>query len=335
LALYAGLLGGIYAAAREYVTKGRFQMLLAIGWILITFLPASNLFFTVGTVVGERLLFIPSVGWAAIVPYLVANASPSGRSGRWLCAGGLLVFYIWNSGHRTWMWRSRVTLFGGDARNFTRSAKTLHQFATTLHRTGHLEEARGLYEASLAVFDDNALTDYCIAQIDLERNKFESAYDRFVKIANGHGIGFGGFNRFLLLVDFGFACVALGRHDQAVPLLEEGLGLNLDVPHGLNALAVAYAHLGQPNKAIDSLTTGLKYDPTNVWLFNNLAAMALIVGNLELAVGAVNRAIELCSDTFGAIHTKIARNAEIVQTLLKGESVTGSPEIELFFHRMI
>ncbi len=42
-------------------------LLLALAWTLIPFLPASNLFFPVGFVVAERVLYIPSMGFCLLV----------------------------------------------------------------------------------------------------------------------------------------------------------------------------------------------------------------------------------------------------------------------------
>merc|ERR1719387_2954701 len=52
--------------------------LLALAILVVPFLPASNILFPVGTVVGERLLYIPSIGFClAILVGLHAIASPA------------------------------------------------------------------------------------------------------------------------------------------------------------------------------------------------------------------------------------------------------------------
>jgi hypothetical protein len=52
-------------------------LLFAIGVSVITFLPASNLFFTVGFVVAERVLYLPSLGFCLIVGTLLAKGMNS------------------------------------------------------------------------------------------------------------------------------------------------------------------------------------------------------------------------------------------------------------------
>lgn len=68
------------------------------------------------------------------------------------------------------------------------------------------------YNISLSLHDDNALTDYCIAQVYIETSRFELALPRFEKIMKGHGIGFAGYNTFALFVDYGFTLVILKRY---------------------------------------------------------------------------------------------------------------------------
>ncbi|KAF4750706.1 hypothetical protein FOZ63_012475 [Perkinsus olseni] len=219
------------------------------------------------------------------------------------------------------------------------SAKTLHQFATTLHRADRLEEARELYLASLAIFDDNALTDYCVAQIDIETNRFDEAHERFVKILNGNGIGFGGFNRFLIMVDFGFTLTALKRYDEAIPVLKEGLSLNEDVPHALNALGISYLHMGEAQRSVEAFQRGIHYDPENPWLWSNLAA-ALLIGDRENTASDAKQcaalAVEKSTEAMGFVHPKFVTNYEIAEAIVEGrnEVADATPQLEFFFHRL-
>ncbi|DAZ99935.1 TPA: hypothetical protein N0F65_008742 [Lagenidium giganteum] len=71
-AAYAVVLVGIYMAVRRY---DRSPLLLSICFGAIPFVPASNLFFPVGTVVAERLLYYPSVGFCCLVGFVIADAA--------------------------------------------------------------------------------------------------------------------------------------------------------------------------------------------------------------------------------------------------------------------
>ena len=66
--------------------RSRFLLLLALSWTVIPFLPASNLFFPVGFVVAERILYLPSMGFCLL---LAMGVDVLGRKRvRWLCLSG-------------------------------------------------------------------------------------------------------------------------------------------------------------------------------------------------------------------------------------------------------
>eukprot|EP00736_Rhodelphis_marinus_P007051 Rmarinus@m.20341 len=50
--------------------------LLALAWLIVPFLPASNVFFFVGTMLAERLLYIPSVGFCILCARLLGALLP-------------------------------------------------------------------------------------------------------------------------------------------------------------------------------------------------------------------------------------------------------------------
>ncbi|KAI4484938.1 hypothetical protein M0802_012934 [Mischocyttarus mexicanus] len=88
---------------------------LILGWmfLVLPFLPASNLFLTVGFVVAERVLYMPSVGWTLLVVYGIQvtwTAVPRRRS--FITVGVVLLLIL--GCYRTFLrnndWTSRETL---------------------------------------------------------------------------------------------------------------------------------------------------------------------------------------------------------------------------------
>ena len=51
----------------EYKTDHSLTLILALSWMVIPFLPASNLFFSVGFVIAERVLYLPSMGYCLLL----------------------------------------------------------------------------------------------------------------------------------------------------------------------------------------------------------------------------------------------------------------------------
>jgi hypothetical protein len=69
-AFYIGLVA-LLAFSIYYSSRTSNVLILAIGFVIIPFIPASNLISHVGFVVAERLLYLPSSGYCIILAYLL------------------------------------------------------------------------------------------------------------------------------------------------------------------------------------------------------------------------------------------------------------------------
>lgn len=315
-------------------------MLLGIQNAIVPFVPASNLFFTVGVTVGERLLYPSTVGAAIGIASLgtTLDVSASGKHKtssvyrRWgPCVLGyaLLAVYLSRCGTRVHQWRSSAALFAADAAAWPRSLKAQHQLATVYHAQGRYAEALKHYNASLSILDDNALTDHCIAQIYIETGEYQKALERFEKIMSGHGVGLSAHNLYSLYIDYGFTLVTLKRFDEALPLLDQGLKRNLAVPHGLNALGFAHVHSQGLQEAQDAFAKGLDYDPENGQIWNNLAVVWMLAGAYQQAAQGMEKALLLEPDNPSFIYNAmLLRDAATL-----GTALAGTPRLELFFSR--
>jgi len=356
LAICSAYLALTGLAAWSLSGRGRRRALLGLQHVIVPFVPASNLFFKVGVTVGERLLYPSTVGFAMLVADLGeglqrgarrcggqhrgGGGGPATRAGsrrrggggrRWpvALAVALLCVYAWRCGHRVLQWRSSEALYAADAAAWPRSVKTRHQLGTVYHAQGRHSEALAHYNASLAVLDDNALTDHCIAQVYIETGRYGEALERFQKIFRGHLVGFSQFNLWMLYVDFGFTLVALSRFEEAVPPLKQGLGLNLAVPHGLNALGYAHASLEQLQEAQDSFVKALEYDPDNPSIWSNLAVVWMVAGAFQNAAHGLERALLQEPN-----HPVFVHNALLLkQAAEKGGAIEGRPRLDLYFSR--
>eukprot|EP00435_Cladocopium_sp_Y103_P064568 s6_g26.t1 len=164
------------------------SLLLGLGLIVVPFVPMSNLFFLVGTTIGERLLYPLTV-------------------------------------------------------------KVLHAKASELQAKGDLVEALEHYQRSLDIFDDQAITDYCIARILINLDRFQE----------------------------GAACdirQPFGPEDaQGANYLQEGLRRMPYSSYAWNALGVAQARQGQLPEALESLSQGLQVEPENPVIWSNMATI--------------------------------------------------------------
>lgn len=86
-------------------------LLQGLALLVLPFLPASNLFFPVGFVVAERVLYMPSMGWCLLVAHgwrLVAKKRAK------LAAASLIFLLLAFSAKtyvRNWDWKTEYSIF--------------------------------------------------------------------------------------------------------------------------------------------------------------------------------------------------------------------------------
>nr|XP_027235620.1 LOW QUALITY PROTEIN: transmembrane and TPR repeat-containing protein 1-like [Penaeus vannamei] len=120
-------------------------ILLGLVLLIVPFLPATNLFFTVGFVVAERILYIPSLGYAVLISI---GLSRLGRL-RAPCLLLLLVVFSIRTVQRNRDWESRETLFVAGLRTLPHNAKMHYNYANLQKDLGNTNLAKYHYEEAI------------------------------------------------------------------------------------------------------------------------------------------------------------------------------------------
>ena len=155
IAFYVTLLGLIWKAfiARHRPTST--VIIVALSLVIFPFLPASNLFFPVGFVLAERILYIPSFGFCLLVSYAIFSLRNFVLNKVYLnrtknCAIVVLTCTILISHSvrtvlRNEDWESEYKIF-------TSGLKITKQNAKLYNNVGHVFEAEGNYSQALSYF---------------------------------------------------------------------------------------------------------------------------------------------------------------------------------------
>lgn len=137
----------------------RRRALLAFGFVvfLVTLAPVLNIFFPIGTIMAERLLYFPSFGFCIALAGLVALATERIRDPRWLRwlpIGAfvlLLVLYGGKTVVRNQVWASDLALWRATVVTSPDSAAAHRNLALELMNLGDLEAARLELVAALRI----------------------------------------------------------------------------------------------------------------------------------------------------------------------------------------
>lgn len=146
LALFAGAAGILWSMRRRSA-----PLLFCAAFAACTLSLTANLFFPIGTIKAERLLYLPSVAWCLAAGWLAARAAR--RQPRAVAAGACLVLALY--GARTWArgrdWRDDATLYEATARAVPNSAKAQYNYGTVLLDRGAIDDAVVQFRRALQI----------------------------------------------------------------------------------------------------------------------------------------------------------------------------------------
>uniref|UniRef100_UPI003AAB39CB protein O-mannosyl-transferase TMTC1 n=1 Tax=Centroberyx gerrardi TaxID=166262 RepID=UPI003AAB39CB len=129
------------------------EVLVGVLFLVFPFIPASNLFFRVGFVVAERVLYMPSMGYCILVVHGLGRlCSVVGRWGTTALSVSmllLLLLFSWKTVQQNHIWLSREALFRSGIQTLPHNAKVHYNYANFLKDSGRHQEAIHHYTTAL------------------------------------------------------------------------------------------------------------------------------------------------------------------------------------------
>lgn len=127
-----------------YIT-GRKPEVVLIGWVIITLMPSLSILYSqMAAPIGERYLYLPSVGFCILLSVLLFRIK--NRQLLLVSASIILLIYSFSTFERLQVWKDEVTLWEDTARknnNSDPNTVTAHtNYGAALARSGKYEEAR-------------------------------------------------------------------------------------------------------------------------------------------------------------------------------------------------
>ncbi|XP_067670556.1 protein O-mannosyl-transferase TMTC4-like [Haliotis asinina] len=211
IALWTGFGAIVFHCCNESVTHDRRILITSLAMLCVPFLPASNMFFRVGFVIAERILYLSCAGFCMLVVLGARQICYKFHStARQMVSVGfivLIVIFVLRSVQRSNEWRVPLALFTsgdkicpnnakiqmGQAMYFDAVNKTdvaimkyrraielnsqdyasMLYLAVIFRREGDILEAEQLLERSVAIRSDNveALVDLGVVRAELKKNE--------------------------------------------------------------------------------------------------------------------------------------------------------------------
>ncbi|MBX7142842.1 MAG: hypothetical protein K1X79_00150 [Oligoflexia bacterium] len=150
----------IFALMRRSAPR---ELRCGVAWFLAAFAITSNVLFPIGSIFGERLVYLPSIG-------LLAGFAASCE--RLLSPGGLrivgslvAVLFAFQTAQHVQVWSSNENLFTYQSRVSPLSAKTAHNYGMVLRNSGNLDQAILEFRRAHEIYPNYADPAYGIASV--------------------------------------------------------------------------------------------------------------------------------------------------------------------------
>ncbi|XP_055461590.1 protein O-mannosyl-transferase TMTC1, partial [Psammomys obesus] len=208
------------------------EVLTGLLFLVFPFIPASNLFFRVGFVVAERVLYMPSMGYCILFVHglskLCAGLSRCGASSLMASTVLLLLLFSWKTVKQNEIWLSRESLFRSGVQTLPHNAKVHYNYANFLKDQGRNKEAIYHYRTALKLYPRHASALNNLGTLTKDVAEAKAYYQRALQLHPQH-------NR--ALFNLGNLLKSQEKTEEAIVLLRESIKYGPDFADAYSSLA--------------------------------------------------------------------------------------------------
>ncbi|XP_065416222.1 protein O-mannosyl-transferase TMTC3 isoform X2 [Chrysemys picta bellii] len=289
---------GICCVYEVFIAQG------ALCLIVLPFIPASNLFFPVGFVVAERVLYVPSMGFCILVAHgwkKLSNKSVL-RKLSWICLSVVLFTHALKTLHRNWDWESEYTLFMSALKVNKNNAKLWNNVGHALENEKNFERALRFFIQATRVQPDDIGAHMNVGRTYKNLNKTKEAEESYMiakslmpqiipgkkyaaRVAPNH------LNVYINLANLIRANES--RLEEADQLYRQAISMRPDFKQAYISRGELLLKMNKPVKAKEAYLRALELDRTNADLWYNLAIVYIELKDPTEALKNFNQALEL------------------------------------------
>ncbi|XP_031961450.1 protein O-mannosyl-transferase TMTC1 isoform X1 [Corvus moneduloides] len=286
------------------------EVLVGLLFLVFPFIPASNLFFRVGFVVAERVLYMPSMGYCILFVHGLKKLST--WLNKWRITvltlfALLLLLFSWKTVKQNEIWLSRESLFSSGVKTLPHNAKVHYNYANFLKDQGRNIEAIYHYKTALKLYPRHASALNNLGTLTKDVVEAKDYYRRALQLNPQH-------NR--ALFNLGNLLKSQGKKEEAVVLLRDSIKYGPEFADAYSSLASLLAEQERLQEAEEVYKAGIENCPESSDLHNNYGVFLVDTGSPEQAMSHYRQAI-LLSPThhvamvnLGRLHRSLGQNKE-------------------------
>ncbi|NXG19738.1 TMTC1 protein, partial [Grallaria varia] len=286
------------------------EVLVGLLFLVFPFIPASNLFFRVGFVVAERVLYMPSMGYCILFVHGLKKLST--WLNKWRITvlalfALLLLLFSWKTVKQNEIWLSRESLFSSGVKTLPHNAKVHYNYANFLKDQGRNIEAIYHYKTALKLYPRHASALNNLGTLTKDVVEAKDYYRRALQLNPQH-------NR--ALFNLGNLLKSQGKKEEAVILLRDSIKYGPEFADAYSSLASLLAEQERLKEAEDVYKAGIENCPESSDLHNNYGVFLVDTGSPERAMSHYRQAIRLSPAhhvamvNLGRLHRSLGQNKE-------------------------
>ncbi|XP_029457518.1 protein O-mannosyl-transferase TMTC3 isoform X2 [Rhinatrema bivittatum] len=295
--------GSLIVFSVRYPGDSSKTVLMALCLIVLPFIPASNLFFPVGFVVAERVLYVPSMGFCVLVAHGWKKLSSKRlKKLSWVCLLVVLFTHGLKTLHRNWDWESEYTLFMSALKVNKNNAKLWNNVGHALENEKSYERALKFFMQATQVQPDDIGAHMNVGRTYKNLDRAKEAEDSYMiakslmpqvipgrkyaaRVAPNH------LNVYINLANLIRANES--RLEEADQLYRQAISMRPDFKQAYISRGELLLKMNKPLQAKEAYLRALELDELNADLWYNLAIVYIELKDPAEALKNFNRALEL------------------------------------------
>jgi tetratricopeptide (TPR) repeat protein len=297
---HAGLLGlsAFYVKRKPLISFG-------LLWFLIALAPVSFMIalleVSLGDVIFEHRLYLPSAGLMVLAASLLVKLSKSPSFGRAVMPAAVILSLVLGTAAyaRNAVWSDGIRLWSDVIDKSPRKARGYNNASMYYREDGQAERAIEFLKKALAITPSIAESHYNLGNAYSDKGQFLKALQHYQKaielnpnFVNAH-------------VNLGILYNKVGQPGKAIAHYEWAVRLKPDNPNPYYNLANAYMQQGRLDEAASNYEKAIRIMPDDMGAHNNLAIVYINQGRIDEAITHYKKAISLKPDEPG-IHNNLA-----------------------------
>lgn len=318
----------LYSACVGPIGQQQRQLTMALALLIVPFLPASNLFFRVGFVIAERVLYLSTAGFCILVVMGICKLQQkfSSMNTRY-CLFFLVAVFMIRSIQRSNEWKTEMALFTAGAKTCPLNAKVHYNIGKLNSDLGNIEKAISKYRLAISLNPeyDQAMNNLGNLLKDQGKNEeAEQLLRKAVEIRPDFAAAW---------MNLGIVQAALKKPREAEQSYHEALRHRRKYPDCYYNLGNLYLDMGQHQMALNAWRNATLLKPKHLNAWSNMVILLDNIEKLEQAEMVGKEAVKLFPNdptpyfNLANVMGKADRYKESEQYFLKAIQLSGNSPV--------